>query len=105
MGRSVQPADGVGELALPMKTRTDARRRSHPLLFLIPVLFGPLLPTSAHSGNLPDIEHVIDISVDGVNAHYYTDDGLPRVALLGGSEARYRRSCTIQLRSSGKAVF
>ena len=149
-----------------MKTRADARRRCSLLLFLIPLLLGLLLSASAHSGKLSDIEYVIHITVDGVNAgmlssymatypadfvnyqdpEHYTipfmvwgpgieagadlyalstgvrsdpktsaEDSristyacgcgpLPRVALLCGSQAGYRRSCTIQLRGSRKAV-
>ena len=38
------------------------------LLSLIPLLLGLLLSASAHSGQLSDIQYVIQISVDGVNA-------------------------------------
>jgi len=51
-----------------MKTRADAWRRCPPLLFLIPLLLGLLVSASAHSGKLSDIEYVIHVSVDGVNA-------------------------------------
>jgi cysteine-rich repeat protein len=51
-----------------METRARTRRCPLPLFFLIPLLLGPLFSTSAHSGSLSDIEYVIHISVDGVNA-------------------------------------